>query len=112
MLSGRIEGDFRFVAFVPKVVYTNLFICVVIIIIICCCCCFLFSATLNSFLSIDTGHILYILKTVISNSMMGGTRRSSVVRAFAHGAMGRRIDPSCGGPTELFIVPPSAPRLV
>ena len=25
--------------------------------------------------------------------------RSSVVRAFAHGAMGRRIDPSWGGPT-------------
>ena len=34
---------------------------------------------------------------------------SSVVRAFAHGAMGRRIDPSWGEPTELFLVPPSAP---
>ena len=31
--------------------------------------------------------------------------RSSEVRAFAHGAMGRRIDPSWGGPTELFLVP-------
>ena len=30
---------------------------------------------------------------------------SSVVRAFAHGAMGRRIDPSWGGPIELFLVP-------
>ena len=39
-------------------------------------------------------------------------RCSSVVRAFAHGAMGRRIDPSWGGPTELFLVPASAPRLV
>ena len=28
-----------------------------------------------------------------------------MVRAFAHGAMGRRIDPSCCGPIELFIVP-------
>ena len=28
-----------------------------------------------------------------------GARCSSVVRAFAHGAMGRRIDPSWGGPT-------------
>ena len=28
-----------------------------------------------------------------------------MVRAFAHGAMGRRIDPSWGGPTELFLVP-------
>ena len=36
---------------------------------------------------------------------------SSVVRAFAHGAMGRRIDLSWGGPIELFLVPASAPRL-
>ena len=28
--------------------------------------------------------------------------------AFAHGAMGRRIDPSWGGPIELFLVPASA----
>ena len=28
-----------------------------------------------------------------------------MVRAFAHGAMGRRIDPSWGGPIELFLVP-------
>ena len=27
----------------------------------------------------------------------------------AHGAMGRRIDPSWGGPIELFLVPASAP---
>ena len=37
---------------------------------------------------------------------------SSVVRAFAHGAMGRRIDRSWGGPIELFLVPAIAPRLV
>ena len=41
-----------------------------------------------------------------------GARCSSVVRAFAHGAMGRRIDPSWGGPMDLFLVPASAPRLV
>ena len=41
-----------------------------------------------------------------------GLRYNTVVRAFAHGAMGRRIDPSCGGPIELFLVPASAPRLV
>ena len=35
-----------------------------------------------------------------------------MVRAFAHGAMGRRIDPSWGGPIELFFVPASVPRLV
>ena len=39
-------------------------------------------------------------------------RCSSVVRAFAHGAMGRRIDPSWSEPIELFLVPVSAPRLV
>ena len=41
-----------------------------------------------------------------------GARCSSVVRAIAHGAMGRRIDPSRGEPIELFRVPASAPRLV
>ena len=39
-------------------------------------------------------------------------RCSSMVRAFAHGAMGGQIDPSWGGPIELFLVPASAPRLV
>ena len=41
-----------------------------------------------------------------------GARCSSVVRAFAHGAMGCRIDPSWDGPIELFLVPASAQRLV
>ena len=39
-------------------------------------------------------------------------RCRSVVRAFTHGAMGRWIDPSWGGPIEQFLVPASAPRLV
>ena len=34
-----------------------------------------------------------------------------MVRAFAHGAMGRRIDPSWGGPIELVLVSASAPQL-
>ena len=42
----------------------------------------------------------------------GGARCSSVVRTFAHGPMGHRIDPSLGGPIELFLVPANAPRLV
>ena len=29
-----------------------------------------------------------------------------LTRAFAHGAMGRRMDPSWGGPIELFLVQP------
>ena len=33
-----------------------------------------------------------------------------MVRAFAHCAMGHRIDPSWAGPIELFLVPVSAPR--
>ena len=37
---------------------------------------------------------------------------SSVVRPFAHGAMGRQVDPSWGGHIELFLIPASAPRLV
>ena len=41
-----------------------------------------------------------------------GARCSSVVRAFAHGAMGRWIDISWGGPIELYLVPASAPQLV
>ena len=46
-------------------------------------------------------------------------RCSSVVRAFAHGGMDRRIDPSgCGVVAldnltiELFLVPASVPRMV
>ena len=35
-----------------------------------------------------------------------------MVRAFAHGVMGCRIDPSWGGPIDLFLVPASAPRVV
>ena len=35
-----------------------------------------------------------------------------MVRAFAYGVMGHWIDPSWGGPIELFLVPASAPRLV
>ena len=41
-----------------------------------------------------------------------GARCSSVVRVFVHGAMGHWIDPSWGGPIELFLIPASAPRMV
>ena len=36
-----------------------------------------------------------------------GARCSSAVRASAHGATGRQIDPSWGGPIDLFLVPRS-----
>ena len=35
-----------------------------------------------------------------------------MVRAFDLGAMGCRIDPSWGGPIELFFIPASASQLV
>ena len=41
--------------------------------------------------------IIYLFFVVFS-----GVRCSSVVRAFAHGAMGCRIDPSLGGLIELL----------
>ena len=60
---------------------------------------------------------LPVLMSMLYALLMGvfvssGARCSSVVRAFAHGAMGRRIDPSWGGPVELLLIPASAPRLV
>ena len=55
---------------------------------------------------------VYAHIVVIAITIYLGARCSSVVRAFAHGAMGRRIDPSWGEPIELFLVPASAPRLV
>ena len=50
--------------------------------------------------------------SVVRGGSIWVQRCSSVVRAFARGAMGHRIDPSCGGPIELFLVPASAPRLM
>ena len=46
-------------------------------------------------------------KRFVSNDT--GARCSSILRVFAHGAMGRWIDPSWDGPIELFLVPASAP---
>ena len=55
---------------------------------------------------------ILFLSIIKGSHQVPGARCSSVVRAFAHGAMGRRIDPSWGGPIELCLVPASAPRLV
>ena len=33
-----------------------------------------------------------------------------MVRVFAHGVMDRLIDPSWGGPIELFLIPASVPQ--
>ena len=41
---------------------------------------------------------------LLSYVLFQGARCSSLVRAFPHGAMGRLIDPSWGGPIELFLV--------
>ena len=45
-------------------------------------------------------------------TLLKASHRYLMERAFAHGAMGRRIDPSWGGPIELFLVLASDPRLV
>ena len=42
--------------------------------------------------------------TILQTIMLTGAKCSSVVRAFAHGAMGHWIDPSWSGPIELFLV--------
>ena len=54
-------------------------------------------------------HLVEVRFTLFVNRLIS-VRASVVVRAFAHRAMGRRIDPSWGGPNELFFVPASAPR--
>ena len=59
-------------------------------------------------LSLCLSHFSFISVSHLSQ----GARCSSVVRAFVHGAMGRRIDPSWGGPIEIFLIPASAPQLV
>ena len=41
---------------------------------------------------------------IMHSNINMGARCSSVVRAFAHDSMGRRIDPSWGGTIELFLV--------
>ena len=60
------------------------------------------------YLNMQSTHFIYCYMAFD----MVGARCSSVVRAFAQDAMGRQIDPSWGGPIELFLVPASAPRLV
>ena len=60
----------------------------------------------------DSTHLLLVIIGVYATMHFQGAGRSSRGRAFAHGAMGRRIDPKWGGPIEQFLVPASAPRLV
>ena len=38
--------------------------------------------------------VRWVVGSILHGEGGGGARCSSVVRAFAHGAMGRRIDPS------------------
>ena len=45
--------------------------------------------------------IFFIRDPMLVSPLSTVARCSSVVRAFAHGAMGRWIDPSWGGPIEL-----------
>ena len=67
---------------------------------------------LSILMSSNIGEMFAIFQCGVAPIRLLGARCSAVVRGFAHGAMGRRIDPSWGGPIELFLVPTSAPRLV
>ena len=49
-----------------------------------------------------------LLQTEDCPTVISGIQRTM----FAHGAMSRQINPSWGGPIELFLVPASAPQLV
>ena len=54
----------------------------------------------------DVANVWFHEKIIGYDSLMiSWARCSSVVRAFAHGAMGRWIDPSWGGPIEIFLIP-------
>ena len=60
-------------------------------------------------------HCMYLLTVynfALNGLLISEARCTSAVRAFAYGAMGRRIDPSWGEHIELFLVPANAPRLV
>ena len=60
-------------------------------------------------------HAVYVGEldpTRVWKMQLEGARKLSKLYFFKTGAMGRRIDPSWGGPIELFLVPASAPRLV
>ena len=65
----------------------------------------------NYIYKLETLNILFEISH-IHRLIIRGARCSSVVRVFAHGAMGHRIDPWWGEPIELFLVPASAPQLV
>ena len=66
------------------------------------CCCYLYFYLFFYFGGFTSTVILLMFSFL-------GARCSSVVRVFAHGAMDRRIDLSCCGPIELFLVPASVP---
>ena len=55
----------------------------------CCCCCYYYVSNIVNSLSFTS----YNMHTALHIHALGA-RCSSVVRAFAHGMMGRRIDPS------------------
>ena len=54
-------------------------------------------------------HIKEPLLLIDKSSLCGISGFHWLIIVIAHGAMGRRIDPSWGGPIELFRVPASAP---
>ena len=56
--------------------------------------------------------ILLSLSQLVLGDSTSSALIPAILGAFAYSAMGRRIDPSWGGPIELFLVPGSATCLV
>ena len=55
---------------------------------------------------------IHLLQAFYNASVIINVFMSVIVMFFSVCSVGRRIDPSWGGPIELFLVPASAPRLV
>ena len=81
----------------------------VIALVVCLSVCLSVCLPFGLFLVPASAGVSLNIHSFIHSVCLSGARCKSVVRSFAHGAMGCRIDPSWGGIIELFLVPPSAP---
>ena len=95
---------------------SDVYICLYIYMCVCVCVCVCVCARIWVYVRTCINMYIYITYSSFYKHLdppfLWGARCSSVVRAFTHGAMGRRVDPSWGEPIELFLVPAHAPRMV
>ena len=64
----------------------------------------------NMFIKEGRKEMFYLRRT--QHILFTNIWRQTYYLTLKNGAMGRRIDPSWGGPIELFLVTASAPRLM